>query len=109
MNTDKHRCKNPPIPPLKKGGEGGFEIFVSKKEIKPVLNRLSQALMRLGYDDDDGGRLRNRIIREFERIFGRAGLFQKDVNMFFGLCARIDERACHPCQSRQSGDMEKAG
>jgi len=69
------------------------EIFASKKEIAPVLKRLSEALIRLGYDDSDGGKLRRKIMREFEGIFGRGGLFPKDLNMFRGLTARINERA----------------
>lgn len=103
--------ENPPLPPFAKGGVGGFEeIFVSKKEIAPVLKQLSRSLMCLGYDDHDGGKLRRRILREFERLFGRGGLFHKDLNMLLGLAARIEERACPPrlaSSSRVAGGVKE--
>lgn len=69
------------------------DVFVSKKEIAPVLKRISHALIRLGYDDADGGKLRKKIVGELEKLFGRGGLFHKDLNMFLGLCAQIEKRA----------------
>ncbi len=70
----------------------GEEAFVPKMEIAPVVEDLSRALFKLGYDDSDGGKLRRKILREFETLFGRGGLFYKDINMFLGLTARIAER-----------------
>jgi tRNA/rRNA methyltransferase len=66
--------------------------FVPKKEVKPVLKELYKALTYLGYDDRENGKLRKKIMNEFERLFDRGGLFRKNVNMFMGLTARIKQR-----------------
>lgn len=73
--------------------KGDSRSFVSKKEIKPVLKELYKALTYLGYDDRENGKLRKKILNEFERLFDRGGLFRKNVNMFMGLTARIKQRA----------------
>ena len=70
----------------------GSRNLVSKGETKPVLRELMRTLTILGYDDRENGKLRKKIMNEFERLFGRGGLFRKDLNMFLGLCARIQER-----------------
>ena len=75
--------------------KGDPRSFVSKKEVKPVLKELYKALTHLGYDDRDNGKLRKKIMNEFERLFDRGGLFRKNVNMFMGLTARIKERTKH--------------
>ena len=67
--------------------------FVPKKEVEPVLKELYEALTHLGYDDRENGKLRKKILDEFERLFDRGGLFRKNVNMFKGLAARIRQQA----------------
>lgn len=69
-----------------------WPVFVSRREILPVLEKMEYTLKSLGYDDRDGGSLRQKIIREFSDLFGRGGLRRKDVNMFLGLLARVEEK-----------------
>lgn len=68
------------------------EVFVPRKRYQPALKAMERALKILGYDDEDGGVLREKILGIFSSLFGRGGLRQKDVNMFLGLSARIGER-----------------
>ena len=72
--------------------EKGDMIFVTRRQIAPVLERIDHALHLLGYDNQGGGILRKKIIHALSDLFGRGGLRYKDVNMFLGLMARIEER-----------------
>lgn len=65
------------------------ENFISRDEIKGVLERLGLALEVLDYDDSSKQLLKSKILHQFERIFGRAGLTQRDRQMLEGLIARI--------------------
>jgi TrmH family RNA methyltransferase len=76
------------------GSETGneTEVFVSRRQLAPVLERIDHALHLLGYDNQGGGNLRQKIVHALSDLFGRGGLRHKDVNMFLGLMARIEER-----------------
>jgi TrmH family RNA methyltransferase len=64
------------------------DMFVDQKELRPVLASLDEMLIKIGYDDD-GGRLRKKIMQAFKEICGRGGLRRKDVNMFLGIWSRV--------------------
>jgi len=69
------------------------ESFVSKRDVKRSMRRIESALDALGYEDNPGTLLKNKILHQLERIFGRAGLTPRDAGMLDGLSARIIERA----------------
>lgn len=60
--------------------------FISKGEIARTLTRLAKTLKFLGYT----GPLKTKILKRFERLFGRAGLDPRDARMFEGLLTRIE-------------------
>lgn len=80
------KCKN-------EGAEDSTkQKFASKKEIRPVLNRLGVMLKMLDYKDEDPDHLRSKILDHFEKLFGRGGLTPRDLKMFEGLTSRIIEK-----------------
>ncbi|MBI2341796.1 MAG: RNA methyltransferase [Deltaproteobacteria bacterium] len=64
------------------------DMFVDQKELRPMLASLDDMLIKIGYDDD-GGKLRKKIMQAFKEICGRSGLRRKDVNMFLGIWSRV--------------------
>lgn len=80
----------------KKGGVGKTEgrsrqEFVSRKEIAAAVEMIGTSLDALGYEDSPGSPLKSKILHRFERLFGRGGLAAKDIGMWKGLCARIEQ------------------
>lgn len=65
------------------------EKLVSHGEIATLMKRLSKMLDILEYKDTEEDKLHTKILRRFDKIFGRAGLTYKDIKMFEGLTARI--------------------
>ncbi len=68
------------------------ESFVPRERISALIAEAHEALSALGYDDEGPLQLRTRIKERLERIFGRAGLTERDAGMIEGLAARIKER-----------------
>jgi tRNA/rRNA methyltransferase len=86
-----------PAPSPREGGrdeEGRVveESFATREEIAPVLKDLDSMLSSLGYENAPDRLLRVKIVDQFEKIFGRAGLTRRDLAMFEGLISRIDKR-----------------
>lgn len=67
--------------------------FVHKSEINKVLKNLDITLAALDYEDKGRATLKTKMLNQFDRLFGRAGLGIRDVNMFCGLLARIRKLA----------------
>lgn len=65
------------------------ELFLSRREIATSLIQIDKMLHILGYKDTKKIPLRLKIIAQFEKIFGRAGLTPRDAGMIEGLVARI--------------------
>lgn len=68
------------------------ESFVPREEIAPVIVKLEDMLISLGYENEPDRPLRAKILDQFEKLFGRAGLTRRDISMFDGLISRIDDR-----------------
>jgi tRNA C32,U32 (ribose-2'-O)-methylase TrmJ len=62
---------------------------VPREEIAPIIIKLENMLASLGYDNEPDRPLRAKIVDQFEKLFGRAGLTRRDVAMFEGLIGRI--------------------
>jgi tRNA/rRNA methyltransferase len=67
------------------------ERFVARSEIAATLSRIDVMLAALGYEDNEGSPLRSKIVAQFEKIFGRAGLTPRDAGMIEGLVARVED------------------
>ncbi|MFH1829225.1 MAG: RNA methyltransferase [Pseudomonadota bacterium] len=67
------------------------ETFLSRHEITPILTQIDSMLTNLGYENTEDRALRAKILDQFEKIFGRAGLTKRDVAMFEGLISRIEK------------------
>lgn len=67
-------------------------IFVAKERIALLITRAETALAAMGYEDNEQGPLRTHIKTQLEKIFCRAGLIERDVNMIEGLISRVIER-----------------
>lgn len=65
------------------------ESFVPREEIAPIIIKLEDMLASLGYENEPDRPLRAKIVDQFEKLFGRAGLTRRDVAMFEGLIGRI--------------------
>lgn len=73
--------------------------FLPKGEVKNALERLREMLETLGYTDSGKGK-KSRILKQIEKIFGRAGLTYSDSKMIEGLTMRIINSAKHPGPTR---------
>ena len=69
------------------------ESFVTREEIAPVIEKLDAMFVSLGYENGPDRPLRTRIVDQFEKLFGRAGLTRRDIAMLNGLISRIASRA----------------
>jgi tRNA/rRNA methyltransferase len=65
------------------------ESFLPKEEILPIIERMDAMLLSLGYENAGDRPLRAKILDQFEKLFGRAGLTRRDAAMFEGLIGRI--------------------
>lgn len=67
------------------------EFFVTQAEMRPMIVDFDKLMSEIGYDDRDEGQLRKKITGAFKDICGRAGLKNKEVNMFRGIWAKVRE------------------
>jgi tRNA/rRNA methyltransferase len=65
------------------------ETFATKKEVASTIAKLEETLEVLDYKDQKDYPIKTKIINQFNKLFGRAGLTKKDLSMFSGLFARI--------------------
>ncbi|MBN1283181.1 MAG: RNA methyltransferase [Proteobacteria bacterium] len=65
------------------------ESYLPRERISELMTEAELALAALGYDDEEPWQLRSRIRERLERIFGRAGLTERDAGMIEGLLSRI--------------------
>ncbi|MBU4484071.1 RNA methyltransferase [bacterium] len=63
--------------------------FVNNNEIEVAYSKLSELLFRIGFDDQDETRYHTKILKSFKRIFGRAGLERRDLDMILGVVKRV--------------------
>ena len=68
------------------------DVFVPKERIFRLIERTGEMLSATGYEDNEQGPLHTHIKSQLEKIFGRAGLSERDVNMIEGLITRVMER-----------------
>lgn len=61
-------------------------------ELDGMYEHLEAALRALGYGDAGGEQLLPTILRNTKRLFGRAGLMRKEINMLRGIFTQIIER-----------------
>lgn len=66
-----------------------LQKFISRKEMDGLMIRINKMLAALGYEDTESIPLKTKISAHFKRIFGRAGLTERDMRMFEGLISRI--------------------
>ncbi|HQG12785.1 MAG: tRNA (cytidine/uridine-2'-O-)-methyltransferase TrmJ [bacterium ADurb.Bin270] len=64
--------------------------YISHDKIAELIVRLEKTLSALQYEDEPDNPLKTKILNQFSRLFGRAGVMQRDLQMFEGLMARID-------------------
>lgn len=86
--VSRHLDDQPTPTPPPSHGEG----HISRAEMAGVLDLIKEALDTLGYKKSGKGALRPKILHRIERIFGRAGLTQRDKAMIEGLMARIIQK-----------------
>jgi TrmH family RNA methyltransferase len=67
------------------------EFFVAQSEMRPMIADFDKLMFEIGYDDRDEGQLRGKITAAFKDICCRAGLKEKEVNMFYGIWASVRE------------------
>ena len=61
-------------------------------EVKMLFEHLDSTLFRIGYGVEGSEYLKESIMHNFKRLFGRTGLMQKEVNMLRGILTNIDAR-----------------
>jgi tRNA/rRNA methyltransferase len=66
---------------------GGRKKLASGKSLECMFGHMRDTLMRIGYPDPQNP---DHILRTFRRIFGRAGLNEREVRTLRGLWSRID-------------------
>ncbi len=81
--------KGLPTEPRVNDGRTIKESFLPKEKINPVIEKLDAMLLSLGYENIPGHPLRAKVLDQFEKLFGRAGLTKRDAAMFDGLIERI--------------------
>ncbi|MBI5563055.1 MAG: RNA methyltransferase [Deltaproteobacteria bacterium] len=63
-----------------------------RAELDGMYGHMEEALRSLGYGEQGGEYLLTTILRNFKRLYGRAGLMRKEVNMLRGIFTQIIER-----------------
>lgn len=71
-------------------------FFAPGSQIMPIVKDFDKLMFEIGYDDRDKGKLRQKIVRSFKDIIGRAGLKPKEVNMFLGIWAQVRKVMANP-------------
>ena len=72
------------------------EFFAPHSETSVVIRDFDKLMFEIGYDDQDSGKLRQKIVRAFKDITGRAGIKPKEINMFLGIWAQIRKSMARP-------------
>ncbi len=63
-----------------------------RDEVQKLFVHLEATLESIGYGEPGSEYLRESIMHNFRRLFGRTGLMQKEVNMLRGILANIEKR-----------------
>lgn len=71
-------------------------IFVSKEEVRGVLDWFEKALQALKYEEAGESKIADRIVLTFHRLLKRNGLLESEAQMFRGLSRRICEKTGAP-------------
>jgi len=74
-------------------GTAAQERYIPREELADIMVRMGSTLGALGYEDAPDRPIFTRIMGQWEKIFGRAGLTPRDASMLEGLLARISEAA----------------
>lgn len=69
-----------------------IEKYATKKDVIDIIFDLERTLVELGYEDTKDRPVKTKIMNQFNKLFGRAGLTEKDKRMFQGLLSRISSR-----------------
>ncbi len=64
--------------------------LVENRELRKLYRRFPRTLQLLGYGRKGDKDLKGEIVRNLERLIGRAGLTEWELNMLLGLCTRIE-------------------
>ncbi len=73
------------------GQAEGFLKLAEPEDIREMYGHIEQILVRIGYERGQKRRLPETIIKSLRRIFGRAGLEQRDVNTIRGVCRQLEK------------------
>ena len=65
--------------------------YVSREKTAPLMEKLDKTLDGLKYTDSKDNPVKSKIINQFNKLFGRAGLTDRDLRMFEGLLSRIEK------------------
>ncbi len=76
------------------------EPFLPRSEWQPIMDRLEGMLGMLTYEDIPDHPLKTNILERWRKLFGRAGLTERDLNMLEGLINRI-ETSITPDESKR--------
>ena len=63
--------------------------YASRNELLPVISLLKETLSELGYENLPDNMKKDKIVNQFNKLFGRAGVTTRDIKMFEGLLNRI--------------------
>ncbi|MCK4501927.1 MAG: RNA methyltransferase, partial [Desulfuromonadales bacterium] len=69
------------------GTASGRQNFSSNENLESMYQHMRQSLVNIGYLDSQNP---DHILRSFRRIFGRAGLNDREVKILRGLFNQID-------------------
>ncbi len=69
-----------------------MNVFAARKMITPIYSNFDKTLQILGYQNVKDTNLRNTVVKSFKDICGRAGLREREVNMFQGIFSRIRDK-----------------
>lgn len=75
----------------KNPSEKSFEL-APRGELVKMYEHLEETLRGIGYGEKGGEELLRTIMRNFQRLFGRTGLMEKEVNMLRGIFTQISAR-----------------
>ena len=63
-----------------------------REQVERLFIHLDEVLKKLGYGEPGSEFLLGSILHNFRRLFGRAGLMQKEVNMLRGILTQVEAR-----------------
>ena len=74
-----------------------------------LFEHLDSTLERIGYGTEGSEYLKQSIMHNFKKLFGRTGLMQKEINMLRGILANIDTRVEEPVKPAPATSGLKRG